>query len=62
MRLNRGTLNVNSDYEPAADGGQNRSPRGSPARNEVVRETRRVARDDETAESSRTTNGSAVSE
>ncbi|MEF8842516.1 MAG: zinc ribbon domain-containing protein [Haloarculaceae archaeon] len=27
--LNRGTLNVNGDYEPAADGGQNGSPRES---------------------------------
>jgi hypothetical protein len=43
-------LNVNGDYEPAADGGQNRSPRENPARNEVVRETGRVSRDDETAE------------
>ena len=35
VRLNRGTLNVNGDYEPAADGGQNGSPRESPTRNEA---------------------------
>ncbi|TKX65664.1 MULTISPECIES: RNA-guided endonuclease TnpB family protein [Halorubrum] len=34
VRLNRGTLNVNGDYEPASDG-QNGSPRESPARNEA---------------------------
>ena len=34
VRLNRGTLNVNGDYEPASDG-QNRSPRESPALNEA---------------------------
>jgi putative transposase len=55
-------LNVNGEYSPAADGGQNGSPRESPTPNEVVRETRRVSRDDETAEPSRTTNGEAVSE
>ena len=35
VRLNRGTLNVNGEYEPAADGGQNRSPRESPTLNEA---------------------------
>jgi hypothetical protein len=33
--LNRGTLSVNGDYEPAADGGQNGSPRESTTRNEA---------------------------
>ncbi|WP_096389935.1 RNA-guided endonuclease InsQ/TnpB family protein [Halopenitus persicus] len=35
VRLNRGTLNVNGDYEPSADGGQNGSPRESPTLNEA---------------------------
>ncbi|MFD1571678.1 RNA-guided endonuclease InsQ/TnpB family protein [Halorubrum laminariae] len=35
VRLNRGTLNVNGDYESAADGGQNGSPRESPTLNEA---------------------------
>ncbi|MDB2272209.1 transposase [Halorubrum ezzemoulense] len=30
VRLNRGTLNLNGEYSPAADGGQNGSPRESP--------------------------------
>ena len=33
VRLNRGTLNVNGKYEPAAVGGQNGSPRESPTLN-----------------------------
>ncbi|AXG06395.1 transposase [Haloplanus rubicundus] len=35
VRLNRGTLNVNGNYRPAADGGQNGSPRESPTLNEA---------------------------
>ncbi|WP_423998293.1 RNA-guided endonuclease InsQ/TnpB family protein [Halorubrum trapanicum] len=35
VRLNRGTLNVNGDYEPSANGGQNGSPCESPTRNEA---------------------------
>jgi DNA-directed RNA polymerase subunit RPC12/RpoP len=35
VRLNRGTVNVNGEYSPAADGGQNGSPRESPTRNDA---------------------------
>jgi IS605 OrfB family transposase len=35
VRLNRGMLNVNGEYSPAAAGGQNGSPRESPALNEA---------------------------
>ncbi len=35
VRLNRGTLNVNGDYEPSADGGQNGSSRENSALNKA---------------------------
>ncbi|WP_323676699.1 transposase [Halorubellus sp. PRR65] len=57
VRLNRGTLNVNGEYSPAADGGQNESPRESPS------DDSRSSRPQERSEGTRNeANGDAVSE
>jgi putative transposase len=55
--LNRGTLNVNGDYEPSANGGQNGIPCESPSADS--QSARRQTQSDGTLNEA---NGDAVSE